>query len=84
MNSIKPLPNSWIFFLSAPNTTNRRTIGIVGSITLGSLIVDYILGTFFDIFKDQLTSSIGLVIFSAISILLYGIGQYYLVGLPKK
>lgn len=84
MNSRKRPPNSWIFFLSAPNTTNRRTIGIVGSITLGTLIVDYILGTFFDIFKDQLTSSIGLVIFSAISILLYGIGQYYLVGFAKK
>lgn len=84
MDSSKHQPNSWIFFLSVPNTTNRRTIGIVGSITLGSLIVDYILGTFFDIFKDQLTSSIGLVIFSAISILLYGIGQYYLVGFAKK
>jgi hypothetical protein len=84
MNNSKHSPTSWLFFLSTANTTNRRTIGIVGSITLGTLIVDYILGTFFDIFKDQLTSSIGLVIFSAISILLYGIGQYYLVGFAKK
>jgi hypothetical protein len=84
MNSIKRQPNSWIFFLSAPNMTNRRTIVVVGSVALGSIIVDYILGTFFDILKDQLTSSIGLVIFSAISILLYGTGQYYLMGFAKK
>jgi hypothetical protein len=84
MNNSKHSPTSWLFFLSIANTTNRRTIGIVGSIALATLIVDYILGTFFDILKDQLTSSIGLVIFSAISILLYGIGQYYLVGFAKK
>jgi hypothetical protein len=84
MNSNKHSPNSRIFSFTAPNTTNRRTIAIVGSITLGGLIVDYILATFFDILKDQLTSSIGLVIFSAVSILLYGIGQYYLVAFAKK
>jgi hypothetical protein len=84
MKSSKPRPNSWIFFLNAQNATNRRTVRIVGCITLGSVIIDYILGTFFDIFKDQLTSNMGLVIFSAISILLYSIGQYYLLGFVRK
>ena len=83
MNGSKRTPN-WTFFFSSPNTTNRRTIVIVASITLGSLILDYILGTFFDILKDHLTSIIGLVIFSTISILMYGIGQYCIMAFAKK
>lgn len=72
------LPN----LLLVSKNSNRK-ISIIAYITIVALMTDMLFGTFFDILRPQLNSGWGIVIFTAIAMVLYGIGQYFLVRFAK-
>ena len=68
--------------LSVSKNSNRK-ISIIAYITIIVLMTDMLLGTFFDVLRLQLISGWGIVIFTAIVMVLYGIGQYFLMKFAK-
>jgi hypothetical protein len=62
---------------------SNRKISIIAYITIIALMTDMLLGTFFDVLRLQLISGWGIVIFTAIVMVLYGIGQYFLMKFAK-
>lgn len=61
---------------------SNTKISIIAYITIIALITDLLFGTFFDILK-QLVTGWGILIFTAIVMVLYGMGQYFLVRFAK-
>ncbi|HKI09769.1 MAG TPA: hypothetical protein VKA09_15340, partial [Nitrososphaeraceae archaeon] len=58
-------------------TNYKFSVKIAASIVIAAIVLDTILKTFFDVFTEYLTSICGFVLFVAIIITTYGIGQHF-------
>ena len=63
---------------------SRRKFAIVASVMLAVLIFDMVTGSSYDILREQLASSFGVLLFAAAVAALYITGQYVLVGFVKQ
>jgi hypothetical protein len=61
-------------------TNNKFSIKIAASIVIAAIVLDTMLATFYDVLAEQLTSIWGFVLFVAIIIATYGIGQHILLS----
>src|SRR5215204_4787660 len=65
-------------------TNYKFSVKIAASIVIAAIVLDTILKTFFDVFTEYLTSICGFVLFVAIIITTYGIGQHFLLIYLKR
>jgi hypothetical protein len=65
-------------------TNNEFSITVASSIVIAAIVLDSILATFYDALAQQLSSFWGLVLFIAIIIVAYGIGQHFLITYLKR
>lgn len=57
---------------------------ILASILITTLLVDMILSSFFDVLGQKLVSTWGLVLFIGNTMIIFGVGQYLLLGYVKR
>ena len=65
-------------------TNNKFSVKIAASIVIAAIVLDTILATFYDVLTEHLTSIWGFVLFVAIIITTYGIGQHFLLIYLKR
>lgn len=65
-------------------TNGKFSVKIAASIVIAAIVLDTLLATFFDVLTEYLTSIWGFVLFVAIIITTYGIGQYFLLIYLKR
>jgi|SRR5919199_5959516 hypothetical protein len=65
-------------------TNNRSSVIVTASIVIGAIVLDTIMATFYDVLSRQLSSLLGVMVFLAIIIATYGIGQHFLLGYLKR
>jgi hypothetical protein len=65
-------------------TNNKFSIKIAASIVIAAIVLDTMLATFYDVLAEQLISVWGFVLFVAIIIVTYGIGQHFLLTYLKR
>lgn len=53
---------------------------VVASLVLAMLVSDMIIGSFYDVLREELASPSGVLLFAAIVAVLYGTGHYVLIG----
>jgi hypothetical protein len=61
----------------------RKRISALMAIIITALLIDMCLSTFSDILKERLISIWGLILFVAIVVIIYGPGQYFVLGFLK-
>jgi hypothetical protein len=65
-------------------TNNKFSITVASTIVIAAIVLDTTLATFYDVLAEQLASFWGLVLYIAIIIAAYGIGQHFLLTYLKR
>jgi hypothetical protein len=56
----------------------------LASILITAMLVDMIISSFFDIIGGKLASTLGLVLFIVLLVVIFGMGQYLLLGFVQQ
>lgn len=62
---------------------SNKNISIIASITIVTIMLDFIIADFFNILGPQLNLSWQIALFATITIILYGVCQYFLIGFAR-
>lgn len=58
---------------------------VAASVLLAAVVADMLIGSFYDVVREELTySGLGVLIFLALVAVIYGLGQYILLGFVKR
>jgi hypothetical protein len=61
-----------------------KKVRIIASVTIAIVILDFVIADFFEVWRWQLNSGIGIALFAFMGAVLYGICQYFLIGYARS